>query len=162
MKKLIYTFLTLLLFACQPSSKTAYIDINEVYSEIEISKELRQKLSSLEQSYSSQLTAKQAQVGIRKDQVLGLKNPSQAVLQEVFQMQKSADSLQKQLEQQFKDSTLKYNERVKDVVNDLVYEYGIQNHYTYIFSPAMSNAFMYADSTLDITKEIIDYINGQQ
>lgn len=149
------------LLACS-NNKTAYIDINQVYASINLSKEYRERLEQLEQHYTYQLSEGQQKLTGYKDNILAKKNPNQKELQEIFLLQQELDSLQKQLEAQFKDSTLYYNDLIEETVNDWVYEFGQEKGFKYIFSPASSNAFMYADSTLDITRQVISYINQEQ
>ena len=148
MKKL-SLLLFLALFSCS-AEKTAYIDINQVYASLTQSRVFREKLERLEQNYSEL---------IQVNEILGKKSPSQQELQIVFKQQQKLDSLQKRLEGQFKDSTLFYNDLIEELVNEKVYEFGLKNGYQYIYSPASSNAFMYADSTLNVTAEVIEYIN---
>ena len=157
MKKL-SLLLFLALFSCS-AEKTAYIDINQVYASLTQSRVFREKLERLEQNYSELIQVNQEELAAYKNEILGKKSPSQQELQIVFKQQQKLDSLQKRLEGQFKDSTLFYNDLIEELVNEKVYEFGLKNGYQYIYSPASSNAFMYADSTLNVTAEVIEYIN---
>lgn len=163
MKQLSTRFLILLFCltytACSPSDKTGYINITKVYGEIKISEKYKAHLQNIESQLASQISEKRRKNQVKKDAVLAKKNPSQKELEIVFQLQNELDSMENYYSKAFNDSSLKYNEKVKDVVNELVYQYGMENNYTYLFSPASSNSFMYADSTLDRSDQVIEYIN---
>ncbi|MFT6717550.1 MAG: Skp family chaperone for outer membrane protein, partial [Saprospiraceae bacterium] len=141
--------------------KTGYIDINEVYSEIELSKKYNKYLAALETNLAYQISEARAQKQTVKDVILAKKQPSQNDLELVFKMTSDMDSIEEFYSKTFQDSSEKYNLIVERTVNDLVYDYGLQNKFTYLYSPATSNSFMYADSTLDVTAAVIEYINAE-
>lgn len=158
----ILVLLTVGIFACGKNEKTGYIDINEVYSGINISKKYNARLGELERVLTHELASKREKLQEKKQNALSNTTPSQSELEEVFVLSSKMDSIEESYSKMFKDSTLKYNLQVEKIVNDLVYQYGSDNKYTYLYSPATSNSFMYADSTLDITKEVIEFINSKE
>lgn len=150
------------LLSCNRAEKTGYININEVYSEINISKEYTKKLKTIETTFAQIISQKREVLNAQKEIVLAKNNPSQQDLSAIFAITQKLDSIENQYNKAFSDSTLKYNLKVEEVVNDLVYQYGLENKYTYLYSPATSNSFMYADSSLEVTTLVIDYINQHQ
>lgn len=161
MKTLLPFLLVVLLSSCNNGQKTGYIDINEVYSEIELSKKYNKYLAALETNLAYQISEARAQKQTVKDVILAKKQPSQNDLELVFKMTSDMDSIEEFYSKTFQDSSEKYNLIVERTVNDLVYDYGLQNKFTYLYSPATSNSFMYADSTLDVTAAVIEYINAE-
>jgi outer membrane protein len=161
MKTLLPFLLVVLLSSCNNGQKTGYIDINEVYSEIELSKKYNKYLAALETNLAYQISEARAQKQTVKDVILAKKQPSQNDLELVFKMTSDMDSIEEYYSKAFQDSSEKYNLIVERTVNDLVYDYGLQNKFTYLYSPATSNSFMYADSTLDVTAAVIEYINAK-
>lgn len=155
-KFLLLTTLTFVFVACQNNRKSAYININRVYSSIDLSIHYRNKLEDQEALMQEHLREKSAELNALKNQ---LDKSNQAQLAMIFTKQEEVDSLQKFFTQALKDTTQQYNQIVEGKVNNLVYDFGKENNYSFIFSPANTNAFMYADSTLEITNEIIEYIN---
>jgi outer membrane protein len=121
-----------------------------------LSKDYRAKLEAQQLNYQKLLSEKDATLRSLKEQ---LDETNQAQLAIIYSKQEAVDSLERYFTKALQDSTKKYNQIVEQKVNDLVYKFGKEEGYDFIFSPANTNAFMYADSTLDITKEAVDYIN---
>lgn len=159
MKTYIFAFATLAICACSNVDRTAYIDINKVYSEIKLTKKYEQKLSVVQENFALKIKNQRAENQKEKDLILGKKNPTQKELEIIFKLQEKLDSIENFYSKAFDDTSLSYNKQIEQKVNDLVYEFGLKNNYSYIYSPASANTFMYADSTLDISDVIIEYIN---
>lgn len=155
----IITSLLFTSFSCRNDNKTGYVNITEVYRKIDISIEYRDKLSSIESGITSKLQIKEKELEDLKSGI-SINTNDQKLLSLVFKKQTQIDSLEKFLSKSLKDSTLKYNKLIEQKVNKLIYQYGKSNSFDYIYSPANTNAFMYADSTLELTDPIIDYINN--
>lgn len=150
--------LYIMIFAagCGNKKQLAYIDINGVYSSINLSKHYRAKLEVQQQRYQKLLSEKDATLRGLKEQ---LDENNQAQLAIIYSKQEQVDSLERFFTKALQDSTKMYNQIVETEVNDLVYVFGKEEGFDFIFSPANTNAFMYADSTLEITDQVIDYIN---
>ena len=58
-----------------------------------------------------------------------------------------------------RDSSELYTKLVNDKINDKVAQYGKENGFKYIFNPRGNNGFMYGDSTLNVTHQVLEYIN---
>ena len=161
MKPLFFAFSSLLIFSCSTADKTAYIDINKVYTEINLTKKYEQKLSVVQENFALKIKKQRSANQQQKDLILSKKNPTQKELGAIFKLQAKLDSVENYYSQAFTDTSNLYNQRIEQQVNELVYQYGLKNDYSYIYSPASANTFMYADSTLDISDEIILYIDKQ-
>jgi Skp family chaperone for outer membrane proteins len=161
MKSILPLLIITTFLSCSNREKTGYININEVYNEINITKKYNQHLSALENALAQKISSKRAENSAKKKVILELLSPAQDQLKEVFHLTNEQNSIEEFYSKAFKDSSDKYNLMVKKTVNDLVYKYGEVNKFTYLFSPATSNSFMYADSTLDVTEYVIEYINTE-
>lgn len=161
MKPLLPLLLAILLASCTQSEKTGYIDINKVYGEINITKKYNAYLASLENELASKIAAERALIQDQKNNILTADKPSQSDLKKAFELTNVMDSIEQHYSKLFQDSTEKYNLLVEKTVNDLVYKYGQVKSYTYLYSPATSNSFMYADSTLDVTQKVVKFINQE-
>jgi len=159
MKSLLSLLMITLLLSCTNGEKTGYIDINEVYGKINITKKYNEHLGALENALAQEISNKRAENTAKKNEILNLLSPAQDQLEAVFHLTNEQDSIEQFYSKALKDSSDKYNLKVEKTVNDLVYKYGQANKFTYLYSPATSNSFMYADSTLDVTTEVIEYIN---
>ena len=147
--------------SCNQGEKTGYIDINEVYSEIKITKKYNAHLAALENDLAYKISQERTIRQITKEEILAKRSPAQKDLELVFKITNEMDSIETHYSEAFEDSSEKYNLIVEKKVNDLVYEYGQEHEFTYLYSPASSNSFMYADSTLDVTKAVVEYINSK-
>ena len=159
MKSLLPLFIAVVLTSCNQGEKTGYIDINEVYGEINITKKYNEHLSLVENDLARLISAEREKRQALKKEILAQNQPSQKDLEVIFKMTNEMDSIESMYSKAFQDSSEKYNLLVEKTVNDLVYQYGEKQHFTYLYSPATSNSFMYADSSLDVTKAVISYIN---
>ncbi|MFT6747835.1 MAG: Skp family chaperone for outer membrane protein [Glaciecola sp.] len=161
MKTFFSIILSVLLVSCSTGEKTGYIDINEVYREINITKKYNKHLAALENDLAYKISQERTIRQTTKDEVLAKKSPSQKDLEVVFKMTTEMDSIEKHYSKAFKDSSDRYNLLVEKTVNDLVYRYGQEQKFTYLYSPATSNSFMYADSSLDVTLKVIKFIDSE-
>jgi Skp family chaperone for outer membrane proteins len=115
----------------------------------------------LERTLAGKISEQRKERAVIKEAFLAKKSPSQKDLETIFKMTNEMDSIEQYYSTIFKDSSENYNLLVEKAVNDLVYQYGLKHEYTYLYSPATSNSFMYADSSLDVTTAVITYINEQ-
>lgn len=64
-----------------------------------------------------------------------------------------------QQQQQLQQKAEQYTAQIWQQINAGILEYGHQHHYTFIFGATGTGSLMYADSTQNITQEIITYLN---
>lgn len=63
------------------------------------------------------------------------------------------------VEQEEKELNMNYNTQIWNQINSYIQEYGDKNGYDFIYGATGSGSMMYADETLDVTKEITQYAN---
>lgn len=160
MLKYFWIFLLLMSVACN-QNKTGYVNITEIYNQIELADVYRNNISNYESKIQLYLAKEKQKVDSLKS-IVALDKATQNQLKSIYQAQIALDSLETKLVKALKDSTLFLNQDIEQKVNNWVYEYGKINGYQYIFSPLNTNTFMYADSVLDITQPVIDFINAKK
>lgn len=157
---------TLFLVSCENKTlKTGYIDLNQINKEYKLAIALEEKIRAVENKVASDLLGMQADVNLMQDSIKSLKESGevldQAFLKKYFDLN---NAYEKQKEVQLanvQDSVVKYREELISNINKLVKEYAQKEHFHYVFSPAGSSAFMYGDTTLNITKQVIAYLNSK-
>ncbi len=160
MKNILILFFFLATSSCDRAQKTGYININQVYKEIEMTSSYNAHLSMIENVFAKKISEERSQKNQLKDLILAKPQPSQQELKTALALSNQMDSIENFFSQAFKDSTDRYHLLVEKKVNRLVYQFGKTNGYQYLYSPANSNSFMYADSSLDVSKEVVAFINS--
>tara|TARA_Y100000766_G_scaffold188510_1_gene161987 strand:- start:1134 stop:1367 length:234 start_codon:yes stop_codon:yes gene_type:complete len=67
----------------------------------------------------------------------------------------------KKIKNDILDSINIYREKLNSQINTRTYTYALENAFDYIYSPYGSGTFMYVDSNLNITKDVIYYLNSR-
>lgn len=160
MPKFFWIFLILICIACS-KNKTGYVNITEIYNKIELADVYRNNITNYESKIQIYLAKEKQKVDSLKS-IVALDKATQNQLKSIYQAQLALDSLESKLVKALKDSTIFLNQDIEQKVNNWVYEYGKINNYQYIFSPLNTNTFMYADSVLDITQPVIEFINSKK
>ena len=156
----------LVLTSCTDSSlKTGYIDINQINKEYKLAIEFEKHIKSIENNAAGELLGLQAEVNLLHDSISSLKSskvePNQKLLKDYFGKRNHWEK-QKNIElAKVQDSVLFYREELIKDINNRVADFGQENGFHYVFSPSGSGAFMYGDSTLNITKDVIGYLNSK-
>jgi outer membrane protein len=160
MPKFIWIILLLICIACN-KNKTGYVNITEIYNKIELADVYRNNITNYESKIQLYLAKEKQKLDSLKS-IVALDKATQNQLKSIYQAQIALDSLETKLVKALKDSTIFLNQDIEQKVNNWVYEYGKNNKYQYIFSPLNTNTFMYADSVLDITQPVIEFINSKK
>jgi Skp family chaperone for outer membrane proteins len=160
MPKFFWIVLVLISIACN-KNKTGYVNITEIYNKIELADVYRNNITNYESKIQLYLAKEKQRVDSLKS-IVALEKSSQNQLKSIYHAQLALDSLEAKLVKALKDSTIFLNQDIEQKVNNWVYEYGKINAYQYIFSPLNTNTFMYADSILDITQPVIEFINAKK
>jgi outer membrane protein len=160
MPKFVWIVLVIISIACN-KNKTGYVNITEIYNKIELEDVYRNNITNYESKIQLYLAKEKQKVDSLKS-IVALEKASQNQLKSIYQAQIALDSLEAKLVKALKDSTIFLNQDIEQKVNSWVYEYGKNKNYQYIFSPLNTNTFMYADSVLDITQQVIQFINSKK
>lgn len=157
----------LLLTGCGGNNfKTGYIDINVINKEYTLAQQYETKLKNLEDASAQSLFDLQNQIdevssSIKKQQDANKEIP-QGDLKTLYLLRKKMKEVKDKSLAMIKDSTFYYRTLLNDDINSKVFEFGKTHNYKYVFNPAGSGSFMYADSTLDITQEVVEYLNSKK
>lgn len=156
----------LLLASCgNPNSKLGYIDINIINKEFKVAQQYEAHLKQYENKITGDLLRKQMELNATTDALKKKQDEGgkidQSILQAIFLEQQNFEKIKKLKLQEAKDTTLYYRELLNNEINKHVFNFGVKNDFQIIYNPAGSGVFMYADSTLNITSEVVKYLNQQ-
>ncbi|HPI85881.1 MAG TPA: OmpH family outer membrane protein [Bacteroidales bacterium] len=145
----------------QTTPKTGFVIIQEVYNGFEMKKEIEQKY----------INVKTARDRILDSLNLDLKTIAKKIEDEQQKNQntiatfniKREDFLQRKqtYEEDNAALTKQYDQEILIQINQYIKDFGEENHYTYVFGNDGNGSLMYAVSTKDITKEVIEFINAR-
>jgi outer membrane protein len=132
--------------------KHAYILTQKMFEEYNGTKEYRNKLKSMEfqqknllDSLSLVIKLMEGKVPEKSPELLAKKTQYNKVYEQVYTYQ------QEEIE--------RYNDQLWKQINQYVEEYGKANGYAFIYGANGTGNLMYADTTYNITPEVIRFIN---
>jgi len=162
MKKIIITLAVIsIVVLCywvytKKSYKSAYIITGNLYESYKGTKELQSKVITQQNRYKLVLDSLRIEINLN--------------MSDIANKQKNArtDELKKQYNALATDFK-KYNEeyvqseqaKVWSQLNEYIQTYGKENNYDYIYGADGSGNIMYADSSFNITKEIVEFANSK-
>lgn len=145
--------------------KTGYIDINQINKEYKLAVQYNEYIKEIEETATLELISIKKEIQLLEDTIKGFNDNKekvgQDVLQKFYKLQKQFEFQQNMSRTAIEDSIQIYRERLNAKVNKYVYKYAQKNGYDYVYSPAGTGTFMYADSNLNITKDVVYYLNSR-
>ena len=156
MKKLLIfsTFLTLL-FSCSTTEKTAYIDMDKMFNEFELTKQKKAEYENVlnkrkEVGDKERLRLQQAYNSLSE-----IKNPPKSEV-EKFQIDRQIfEQKMQEDEQQNKAMDDQYTSEIWKQLNQYIEDFRKEEGYTYLF---IKNNIV-ADESKDVSKEAVDFVN---
>lgn len=140
--------------------KTAFVNIQEVFSKFELKKDYEKKLNFSKISRQKIVDSLEMELKIlgRKIESENAKNKEDL---SVFSVKReSYMEKRKLLEEDNMKQTKQYDNEIILQMNQYIKDYGKENDYTYIFGSDGNGSLMYAKDSKDVTKGVIDYINA--
>ena len=139
--------------------KTAYIDVSTVYGDFALSKKLEKEREMVVNSRQAQLDSIQIELN---------------QISKKFQFKVDSNQLRyfnrKREEYYYKERQFaednqallnQHNEQIMKQLNQYIEDYGKEKGYTYIYGATGNGSMMYADEKVNISKEVIYYINDK-
>jgi outer membrane protein len=159
MKKIVSSLIVLMLIAsCSNNAKVGYINIQEVFNGFQYKKELEKDLESVKNSRQFIMDSLETELKIIAKQLKV--NPTEKTLMQDFQTKKEIYLQKKSIFKEEEENMVKQlDEKIIKQLNSYIKQYGKENNYALIHGATSTGNIMYADTTLDISKPIINYIN---
>ena len=137
--------------------KLGYVEIETVYNEFPLKKELESKLANVQQARKNILDSLKIQLNAISQSI---KSEKEVEKLQFFQIKKQEYLLKQQnFEEDNQAAMQSYSEQVWKQINQYVKDYGKENNYIYIFGTDGTGAIMFASDTEDITTEMSTYVN---
>jgi outer membrane protein len=160
MKKIIVLiFICSSFFSCK-NEKIAYMDIKVVFNNFKYKQELEKELTEIKNQRKFKLDSLEAQLKLLSNKIkFDSKNNN---LMAQFQTEKELYLKQKYIfEEEESAMVTSYDNKIISQLNSYVKEFGKKNNYTMILGATNDGNVMYADTSLNISKEIIEFINNK-
>jgi len=152
--------LSLSVFNTTAKSKTAYVNTVEVYNQFEMKIELEKKLEETKNARTRILDSLLNDVETIVNYLRKNENDNEAVDRYQF-MRENYLKKEKQFEEDNRALAQKYTDQVWDQLNQYVKDFGDERKYQYIYGTTGQGNLMYAKDQLDISKEVLEYVNNR-
>ena len=145
--------------------KTAYVDINEIYNNFTLKKELESKLDNISNARKNILDSVKIKVNVLSNVLEGTDKKNKKAVDSISGILESFKQEYYYKEQNFTQDndamTKQYSDQIWKQLNQYVKDYGKENGYEYIFGADGSGAVMYAAEGNNITDELKTYVNNR-
>jgi outer membrane protein len=158
MTALVTALVTSGFFLYKKNEKTGYIQIQKVFNEFNYKKEMEAKLKKVEEYRKHELDSLELQLKVLfKEVELNKKDVSKVAL---FQTNREEFlNKRERYEEDYRKAVAQYDEIIIKQMNQYIREFGEVKKYKYLFGTDGKGNLMYADSTNDVTKEVMAFIN---
>ncbi len=141
------------------SNKTAFVKLEKIFEEYLLTIEVKKEVKKVQLLRKHQLDSLELNLKIIRKNLLAMdkvSNQAQYHFDELVNEYKEKESEINQLNMSLES---KYETEIWNRVNSGIEEYGKEKGYQYIFGTKGDGNLMYADDNLDITNEVIVYLN---
>lgn len=139
------------------NKKTAFVQIEKVYDDFPMKKELEAKFENVTNMRQQILDSLKLQLNIISQKI---KSKSDIEAINAFQLKRQEYALK---EQNFSESTSQTNEQYKNQIwkqlSQYILEFGKKNNYKYILGFENKSSILYGDEAEDVTIELSNYVN---
>jgi outer membrane protein len=148
-----------ILYSSTIKERNAWVNLNKVYGEFGLKKDLENKLKVVETARKKILDSLELNLKILATQLQAIKDKREEHVYE-FQLKKQEYLLKKQqLEEDNTQLQSEFNEQILTQMNQYVKDFGISKNYSIILGANGSGAVMYAKDNIEITEEVLAFIN---
>jgi outer membrane protein len=163
MKKLVLIAFAIMLASCN-QTKIGYVNVENLMKDYKATKVLETQLKNKQEKISKQLDSLQAPF---KDKVQKyyqnapkMSASKRAKIEKELQQEQQMLQLnQQQAAKQLQDENKSESEKITNRVDSLVANFAKANGYKLILGTSGNGTVMYGDTSLDVTKEVLDVLN---
>ncbi len=139
--------------------RIAYVKITKLYDEFVMKKELSGKYENIQKTRQNFLDSLELELRLIGKKIENTDKPDQGTIAEFESRKENYLMKKKQFEEDNTATVNQYTEQIMKQLNQYVEVYGKEQHYTYILGADGSGVIMHADESLDITDELVKYVN---
>ena len=149
--------ITCLVLTLKKDQKTVFVNIETVYNDFTMKKELELKFENVAGMRKQILDSLKLELNILSQQITS-KNDVERIT--VFQRKREEFALK---EENFTESTVQTNEQYKNQIwkqlSQYIKQFGKKNNYKYILGFENKSSVLYGDDAQDVTGELSEYVN---
>jgi outer membrane protein len=143
------------LFSCSNERRHGYVELAKLFDEFEYTKELQKEIKQVNDKRKFVLDS----IAQGLEMKYKLFNDKNNVSEEFRREVQEFNDLKSRFKNTEDEISKAYDEKIYKQINQYVKEFGEINHYAFIHGANGSGNIMYADSSLNITKDLIVFIN---
>jgi len=148
-------------FAALRAPKLAYINMEELYNEFPLKKELEKKLEQVRTQRQVQLDSLRYSVDLLSVRLQSAVKSDPAAQLELEELRRRYFTQEQQAAQSNQATAEQYTEQIWGQLNQYVKDFGAAHDYQFIFGAAGEGRMMYAQDGVNITPEIKQYVNAR-
>ena len=145
------------LYTYSKISKTAYVDLAELFDQFHGKKELEVRMMGAENQRKSFLDSLGMEIQFLQSKVAV--NASETIERKLKERQLLYQQLNQEFQTQFQEDDQQYTQQIWSQINQYIKEYGDSQGYDYIYGSKGDGSLMYTESSNDITSSVLNFIN---
>lgn len=142
-------------------AKIAFVDIKEVFDSFQLKKELQKKLEKETTIRKSQLDSLMFDLQILSNKLNSETNPKKEDVDRFNGLQRLYYEQKQLFENDAVEMTQKYDGQILEQMSQYIDDYAKQHDYQLILGKNDAGNVMFGAKPFDISKEVIEYINGK-
>ncbi|MCA6435645.1 MAG: OmpH family outer membrane protein [Bacteroidota bacterium] len=142
-------------------TKLVFVDMNALYSEFALSKELNKNLETV---IKSRKKIVDSLYNVLQDKTFEMKTKnitSKEAIEYMAKLEQEFYYKEQDFEKQNQESNREYNIKIWNQLNQYVEDYGKENKCTFVYGANGQGSIMFADEKNNHTKLIIQYVNDR-
>lgn len=143
------------------NQKVAYVDLNEVYNDFQLKKELESKLKNTQNQRKTILDSIRIQLNLLKAKVTSAPKPDEDFIRQFEYKRQEYLLKEKQFSEENDNLSQQYTDQIMKQMNQYVEDYGKSKNYDWIQGAKGDGGLMYVNKKFNITKEVLEYINSR-
>lgn len=153
--------LCMLLLASCDQKKVAYVNTMELYEKFDLQKAKAQELNQWHKTLQSELDSVAVMIDSKAEQIDLSSNEAQSVLQQLGALKRKVAVDREELDSKAQEKIVEYSDAIWKQINQYVQDYAKTAQYDLIMGANGMGSVMYADSSLNITNDLVEYCNAR-
>lgn len=142
------------------SKKTAYVDVKTVFENFKLKKEIERELEKTQARYKNELDSMAQSISEVYERAKSSGDNAELIAQLKMQQQQFVQK-KEQYNGDLTSIVADYDAEIAAKMNGLIQQYAKENGYTYLFGFNGNANILYADSTENVTKDVLTFINSK-
>jgi len=158
-KKIIIAIICVAFCSCSKNEKAGFINLQDVFSEFEFKKELQKQLEDVQTKRKNILDSLEFDLKVHLKKVNNDRRSNEDIA--VFETRREEFYRKRQLfEEQNAETIKQMDAQIIRQLNQYVRDFGLKNNYKIIYGTDGTGSIMYADSSMNITRDVIAFVNN--